>query len=85
MSAKLLKLIDIFLAENPMSDGRFSMRAAGNGRFLERLRESNRAGRVSRTWPETEMRIRAFMLTYRSSGRKRRIAKAPSHPEGRAA
>lgn len=62
MTTHLLSEIDAFLAETGMSDYRFGIRAASNGRLLERLRER---GRV---WPETEMKIRAFMLSARRDG-----------------
>lgn len=53
----LLKEIDAFLAEHPLSDNRFGMLAARDGRLMERLRKG---GRV---WPEKEEEIRRFMVS----------------------
>jgi hypothetical protein len=55
MKTKLLSDIDAFLADHSMSDYKFGILAANNGRLLERLRNG---GRV---WPETEELIRDFI------------------------
>jgi hypothetical protein len=70
MSKDLLQVIDEFLAERKISDYRFSKLATGNGRLMERLRDTEKNRRV---WPETEMRIRAFIMTERNrQSRKQR-------------
>lgn len=61
----LLEEIDAFLAEHPMSDGRFGMLSCKDGRLLERLRGKNKHGRAGRVWPEKEAEIRAFMAIRR--------------------
>lgn len=65
MSNHLLSEIDRFLKEFPMSDYRFGLRAARNGRLIERLRSGRRV------WPETDSQVRAFMLAERQ--RRERI------------
>jgi hypothetical protein len=55
MKTKLLSEIDAFLADHPMTDYKFGLLAAHNGRLLERLRNG---GRV---WPETEELIRSYI------------------------
>ncbi len=62
----LVKEIDQFLAEFPLSEHRFGYLAAKNGRVVERLR-----GR-GRMWPETEHRIREVMAKRREEERLRR-------------
>lgn len=62
MAQKLLDSIEQFLTETGMGDFQFGMKAASNGRLVERLRSG------SRVWPETESRVRAFIR----SERKRR-------------
>ncbi len=59
MYAKLLSDIDEFLELTGMTEYRFGILAARNGRLLERLR----AGK--RMWPETEALIRGFMIAER--------------------
>lgn len=72
MSHTLLSDIDKFLAETGMSEYRFGLLAAKNGRLVERLRaQSTPKGRPARVWPETEAQVRAFMITERE---KRRAA-----------
>lgn len=60
MQTQLLKDIDAFLAERPMPDWKFGFQAVKNADLVSRLRGG---GRV---WPDTEVRIRAFMLAERS-------------------
>jgi hypothetical protein len=55
MDKTLLSEIVAFLADHPMTDYKFGIQAAHNGRLLERLRSG---GRV---WPEQEQRIRDFI------------------------
>lgn len=59
MNGQLLTEIERFLAEAGISEHRFGILAAHNGRLVERLRGG---GRV---WPETEERVRAFMAERR--------------------
>jgi hypothetical protein len=68
MNTNLLSAIDAFLAEHSMTEHRFGLLAAHNGRLLERLRSG---GRV---WPETEAMIREFII--KNSDRTRRTSKA---------
>lgn len=55
MNGHLLSEIDRFLADAGISEHRFGILAASNGRLVERLRNG---GRI---WPETEQRVRTFM------------------------
>jgi hypothetical protein len=64
MSKSLLSEIETFMSEQGLSAYRFGIKAAKNGRLVERLQNG---GRI---WPETEMEIRAFMR----SERQRRAA-----------
>lgn len=59
MSTHLLSEIDRFLSEFPMSDHRFGLLAARNGRLVERLRQG------CRVWPETDSQVRAFIIAER--------------------
>lgn len=65
MNKTLLLEIEKFRARFPMSDYRFGWLAARNGKLVERL---NEGGRV---WPDTEVRVRAFIM----SESQRRAAK----------
>lgn len=71
MSASLLSEIDAFLAETRMSEYRFGLLAAKNGRLVERLREGTPKGKPARIWPETEMQVRAFIMSERQ---RRKVA-----------
>ena len=72
MQTNLLSEIDAFLRETGMGEYRFGLLAAKNGRLVERLRAGHTPkGRKVRIWPETEMQVRAFMLSER---RKRGVA-----------
>ena len=55
-----LSEIDAFLAETGLSEYRFGFLAAQNGRLVDRLRANKRI------WPETEVKVRAFMLARRA-------------------
>lgn len=59
MSTHLLSEIEQFLREVPMSEFRFGLRAAKNGRLVERLRDGRRV------WPETDSQVRAFIIAER--------------------
>lgn len=61
--SQLLTDIEAFLAGTGMGASYFGKSAVGNSELVPRLRSG---GRV---WPETEMKVRAFMLS-RSHARK---------------
>lgn len=67
MSTSLLQFIDEYLAETGLSGHRFSKLAA-HSMLYERLKKG---GRV---WPETEVKIRAYIMSQRQnpSPRQRR-------------
>jgi hypothetical protein len=72
MSTMLLTEIDAFLTETGMSEYRFGLLAAKNGRLVERLRAGTpKKGRPARIWPETEMQVRSFIIAERQ---RRRVA-----------
>lgn len=60
----LLQDIDAFLSETRMGESYFGKKAAGNSELVSRLRAG---GRI---WPETETRVRSFILTERNNLRK---------------
>ncbi len=55
----LLADIEAFLAETGMGPSYFGKQAAGNSEVVARLREGRRV------WPETETKLRAYMLAQR--------------------
>lgn len=55
----LLSEIDAFLAETGMGPSYFGKQATGNSEVVSRLREGRRV------WPETETKLRAFMIAHR--------------------
>lgn len=66
MRNTLLPEIDKFLSETGMGEYRFGLLAAKNGRLVERLRAGTTPqGKPVRIWPETEMQVRAFMMSER--------------------
>ena len=69
----LLQEIDAFLSETRMGESYFGKKAAGNSELVARLREGRRV------WPETEAKVRSFILATRGGIRKRGHvdAKAP--------
>lgn len=68
MSNTLLSEIEQFLAETKMGEYRFGLRAARNGRLVERLRAGTtpEKGKPVLVRPETEAAIRAFMDQHRA-------------------
>lgn len=68
MSNSLLSEIDKFLAETGMGQYRFGIKAAKNGRLVERLRAGTTKKNGKPVWvrPETEKAIRDFMAAYRN-------------------
>lgn len=61
MTTTLLADIEAFLRETGMGEYRFGIRAARNGRLLQRLRAGRAGGKSARVWPETEDEIRNFI------------------------
>ena len=59
MQTRLLSDIEAFLTETGMPAWSFGFSAVKSGTLVDRLRKGGR------TWPETEARIRAFMITER--------------------
>jgi hypothetical protein len=71
MKADLLNDIDEYLLETGLSEYRFGILAARNGRLVERLRAGRTpGGKPVRIWPETEQKIRDYM------SRERRLRSA---------
>lgn len=68
MRHDLLREIDQFMSERRIGEHRFGLLAVGNGRLVERLKNGRRI------WPETELKIRAFMLSERNKRRERASA-----------
>jgi hypothetical protein len=64
-SKSLLNEIEAFLAAQPMGESAFGKTAVGNSELIRRLRSG---GRV---WPETEMKVRAYILSKRAAAPKR--------------
>ena len=69
MRTPILEEIDAFMAETGIGGFRFGMLAIKNGRLVERLRYG---GRI---WPDTEERIRAFMI----AEKERRALRSSKH------
>lgn len=69
MRPNLLSEIGDFLRETGLSEYRFGFLAVRNGRLVERLREG---GRI---WPDTEDKVRAFIIA------ERRMRPAPKQDE----
>lgn len=70
MANTLLTEIDAFLAETKMGEYRFGLKAARNGRLMERLRAgATPKGKPVLVRPETEQQIREFMAAERSARR----------------
>lgn len=63
--SNLLSEIEAFLAETGMGPSYFGKQACGNSEIVARLKEGRRV------WPETETRVRAFILSERRSNRSR--------------
>lgn len=70
MQNPLLKEVSEFLAETGMGEYRFGLLSVSNGRLLEQLRKTRKNGQPSRVWPETETKIRAFMMVERRRRRQ---------------
>lgn len=68
-SDNLLNEIEAFLADTGMGSSYFGKQAVGNSEIVTRLRTG---GRV---WPETETRLRAFILAERRRRPKLEVAR----------
>lgn len=68
MNDTLLSEIDAFLSETGMGEYRFGLKAARNGRLVERLRQGTTPEKGKPVWvrPETERQIRNFMAAERA-------------------
>ena len=64
MQNEILPQIDAFLKTHGMAESTFGREAAGDWKLLNEMRGVNRP-KPRRLWPETEDKIRAFMLAYR--------------------
>lgn len=72
MATTLISEIDAFLDETGMGAYRFGLKAANNGRLVERLRAgSTPRGKPVLVRPETERQVRDFMAVERA---KRSVA-----------
>lgn len=65
MTNNLLSEIEGFLARTEMGASYFGKASCGNSEVVDRLRSGRRV------WPETEIKIRAFMLTRQAANRER--------------
>ena len=59
MAKSLLSDIEKFMADYGIGEHRFGMLAIKNGRLVERLRDGRRV------WPETEEKIKEFLIAER--------------------
>lgn len=64
MQKDILSEIEAFLAAHQMAGSTFGREALGDWRLIDELRGKRRS-RPRRLWPETEAKIRQFMVTYR--------------------
>lgn len=65
----LLTEIEAFLATHGMSASRFGLKAVNDKHFVRDLRGEGKRQQPRRNWPETEGRVRAFMVTYQPEPR----------------
>lgn len=68
MSTDLLTEIQSFLSDTGMGPSYFGKASCGNSELVKRLEERRRV------WPETEMKVRAFMMVERKRRAKVREA-----------
>lgn len=59
----LLSEIEVFIAAHGLAETTFGQRAMGDKHLVKQLRGEGRT-RPRRVWPETEAKVRQFMLTY---------------------
>lgn len=60
----LLTEIEQFLEAHHMSASRFGLKALNDKHFVRELRGEGKRHKYRQTWPDTERRVRAFMVTY---------------------
>lgn len=77
MHPALLQEIDAFLADSGMGESYFGKKATGNSEVVARLR---RGGRV---WPDTEARLRSFILLRRTMGSHIKGKSSPADTQGK--
>lgn len=63
--SSLLSEIEMFIAAHGLAETTFGQKALGDKRFIKELRNA-RGGKGRRPYPDTEERVRNFMLTYTS-------------------
>jgi hypothetical protein len=61
----LLSEIELFMEAHSLSPTAFGQLALGDRRFVKELRGEYKGKRPRRVWPETEAKVREFMLTYK--------------------
>lgn len=61
--ATLLEDIAAFIATHDLSESQFGVLALGDKNFIPDIRGDKRP-RPRRIWPETEAKVRRFMVTY---------------------
>ena len=61
--SSLLSEIETFIAAHGLAETTFGARAMGDKHLVKQLRGEGRR-RPRRVWPETEAKVRNFMLTY---------------------
>lgn len=66
MHPNLLAEIEAFLSETGMGETYFGKRSVGNSEVVSRLRDGKRV------WPDTETRIRSFILSRRNALHEKR-------------
>lgn len=57
----LLDQIKEFCGRNQMAESTFGKKAVNDGKFVERLKNGRRC------WPETEQKVRDFMLSHQTA------------------
>lgn len=59
----LLSDIEVFIAAHGLAESTFGQKAMGDKHLVKQLRGEGRR-KPRRVWPETEAKVRTFMLTY---------------------
>ena len=62
----LLSEIEVFMEAHGFADSTFGRLAMGDKHLVKELRGNGRRNRPRRVYPETEEKVRNFMLTYAS-------------------
>jgi hypothetical protein len=65
MQPDLLNDIEAFLETHDMSPTMFGELALNDRHFVKQVRGEYRSRPKRRVWPETEAKVRTFMVTYR--------------------